>query len=80
MMNMVRIEDIPECAICPTCGNPYKVIDLGPQAARRGLKVPEGSFVFECCGDGELTIDDDVAALKLRDLLLAYHSQSKTST
>jgi len=76
---MVRIEDIPECAICPQCGQPYKVRDLGPQAAGIGLKVPDESFVFECCGDGELTIDDDVAASRLKNLLVAYHSQKKTS-
>ena len=77
---MVRLEDIPECAICPRCGQPYKVVDLAPQAARLGVKVPEGSFVFRCCGNGELTIDDEVAELKLRDLLLAYHGQEQTST
>lgn len=74
-MNMVRLEDIPECAICPRCGQPYKVVDLGPRAARLGVKVPEGSFVFRCCGNGELTIEDEVAELKLKDLLLAYHGQ-----
>lgn len=72
---MVRLEDIPECAICPRCGQPYKVVDLGPRAARLGVKVPEGSFVFRCCGNGELTIEDEVAELKLKDLLLAYHGQ-----
>lgn len=77
---MVRLEDIPECAICPRCGQPYRVVDLGPQAARLGVKIPEGSFVFRCCGNGELTIEDEVAELKLRDLLLAYHGQAKTST
>jgi hypothetical protein len=79
-MNMVRLEDIPECAICPRCGQPYKVIDLGQQAARLGVKVPEGSFVFRCCGNGELTIEDEVAELRLRDLLLAYHAQQKTTS
>ena len=72
---MVHLEDIPECAICPRCGQPYKVVDLAPQAARLGVKVPEGSFVFRCCGDGELTIEDEAAELRLRDLLIKYHSQ-----
>jgi hypothetical protein len=76
-MNVVRIEDIPECAICSKCGQPMKVVDLGPRAARLGVKVPEGSFVFKCCGGGELTIDDELAALKLKDLLPEYHSQGK---
>jgi hypothetical protein len=72
---MVRIEDIPEYAICQTCGKPLKVVDLGPQVAKLGFKVPERSFVFACCGNGELTIDDDLAALRLKELLLAYHEQ-----
>jgi hypothetical protein len=78
-MNVVRIEDIPECAICPRCGQPYKVIDLAAKAARLGGKVPEGSFVFRCCGSGELTIEDEVAELRLRDLLLEYHRERNTA-
>ena len=69
-MKMVRIEDIPECAICSRCGQPMKVVDLTARAAKLGVKTSEGSFVFKCCGNGELTIDDEVAALKLRSLLL----------
>jgi hypothetical protein len=76
-MNMTRLEDIPEFAICPKCGQPLKVIDLALQAARLGLRLPEGSFVFRCCGNGELTIDDDLARLRLRDLLLAYHESKQ---
>lgn len=71
-MLMIRKEDIPEMAICPRCGQPMKVVDLAPQAARLGVRVPEGSFVIECCGT-ELTIDDDDLAIRVRDLLLAYH-------
>jgi hypothetical protein len=36
----------------------------GATEASLGVKVPEGSFVFRCCGEGELTIEDEVAALK----------------
>jgi hypothetical protein len=77
VLNVVRLEDIPECAICPRCGQPYKVIDLGPQGASLGIKVPEGSSVFRCCGNGELTIEDEIAMSSLKDLLLAYHAQQK---
>jgi hypothetical protein len=75
---MVRLEDIPKYAICRNCGQPYQVVDLGPLAARLGVKIPDGSFVFRCCGSAELTIEDEVAELKLRELLIAYHSQEKT--
>lgn len=71
---MVRKEDIPDLAICPKCNQPMNVVDLAPQAARLGMRVPEGSFVIECCGT-ELTIDDDELAIRVRDLLLAYHQE-----
>lgn len=76
---MVRIEDIPEFAICPQCGEPYKVIDLVQKAAKLDVKVPPGSFVFKCCGNGELTIEDEDAELRLRDLLLEYHRERNTA-
>jgi hypothetical protein len=78
---MIRRDE--KCAICHKCGQPYKVVDLGPQAASLGLTIPESSFnfVFECpCGGSELTIDDDIAALELRELLLTYHNQGNSSS
>lgn len=74
---MIRVEDIPECAICPSCGKPFRVVDLAPQAAALGVRVPQDSFVFQCCGDTELTIEDEGAELELRDLLLQFHAQFK---
>lgn len=69
---MTSIIDIPECAICPRCGSPMKVVFLAPQAARLGLTIQAGAFVIECC-DRILTIDDEDSAKKTRDILLAYH-------
>jgi hypothetical protein len=69
---MVQVEDIPEFAICHRCGKPCKVV-FYLETPKPGVKLPD-DFVFECC-HFELTIEDDVDALKLRDLLLAYHGQ-----
>jgi hypothetical protein len=77
---MVRLEDIPEFAICSKCGRPYQVVDFSAKAASLGLKAPVDSFVFKCCGGGELTIEDEDAELELRDLLLAYHAQQNKSS
>lgn len=73
---MIRIESIPDFAICPVCRQPMKVVFLGPIADKLGVKVPdESSFVFECCGDGELIIDCEETRQRLKDLLISYHSQ-----
>ena len=70
---MIQKSDIPELAVCQKCGNPMKVIDVAAKARALGVYRPEGSFVIECCG-AELTIEDEDAAQRLRDLLLAYHA------
>jgi len=71
---MIHLSDIPECAMCPTCGLPMKVIDQFAKAEQLGFRVNPGDYVIKCCGY-DLTIEDDAASDKLRDLLLAYHTQ-----
>jgi hypothetical protein len=73
---MIHLNDIPECAICPSCGQPMKVIDLFAKAAALGFRVNPGDYVIKCCGH-ELTVEDEAAAEKLRDLLLAYQIQEE---
>ena len=75
---MIDVRNIPDYAICHKCGQPMKVVELGPQAARLGVKIPDGSYVIECCGH-ELTIDDEPARLALKNLLLAYHGQEASA-
>ena len=75
---MIETKDIPDYAICQKCGQPMRVVELGPQAARLGVKIAEGSYVIECCSH-ELTIDDEPVRIALKDLLLAYHRQKATS-
>lgn len=72
---MFTIDDVPELAICPKCGNPMKVVFLEPLATKLGFKVDEGAFSIECCG-GELTIDDNDLANRLKEVLLAYHQKN----
>lgn len=74
---MIHLSDIPECAICPKCSQPMKVIDLFAKAAKLGFRVNRGDYVIKCCSY-ELNVEDDVASDKLRDLLLAYHAQENT--
>ena len=71
---MVEIKDIPDYTICHKCGRPMKVVELGPQAAKLGVKIAPGSYVIECCGY-ELTIEDEPARVALKNLLLTYHGQ-----
>lgn len=52
-----------------------KVVFLEPLARQLGMKVEEGAFCIECCG-GELAVDDEAMANRLKDLLLAYHGHS----
>lgn len=75
---MIQKTEIPELAICHKCGEPMKVIDLTAKAAKLGVQVPEGSFSIECCGS-QLTIEDDAAAERLKDLLLAYHDANRVA-
>lgn len=71
---MTEKKDIPDCAICPKCEEPMKVIDLYAKAAEIGFRVDPGSYVIKCCGY-ELTIENELASDQLRDLLLAYHRE-----
>jgi hypothetical protein len=72
---MVTLGEIPEFAICPRCGQPFKVVYLEPLAAELGRQVPEGSFVLRCCNGVELTLDDEPTRQMLKELLLKYHRQ-----
>jgi hypothetical protein len=70
---MIAINDLPDLAICHVCGQPMRVVELGPEAARLGVKVPDGSYVIECCGH-ELTMEDESARVELTCCLRTTNS------
>lgn len=73
---MIRLKDIPDCGICPRCGQPFKVVYLNERGRKFGPPPSKEAFVFECCPGVEVSISDQAFALELRDMLQSYHAQT----